>query len=151
LGVDAAYVWASRSDVPELLVRLKGAGFEQASEESLEDMRIAAKVPRWGFEMDDKTFPQEVGIDAWAVDYDKGCYLGQEAMAKIHFRGKVNRRITRVAGDDALARGTELYEDDNKIGKITSAAGKNGLALVRHDVVAGASAIAGCTRATVLD
>jgi folate-binding protein YgfZ len=151
LGVDAAYIWAPRDDVPELLVRVKDADFEQGSEESLEAMRIAAKLPRWGFEMDEKTFPQEVGIDAWAVDYDKGCYLGQEAMAKIHFRGKVNRRLTRVSGDDVLARGTDLFAGEAKIGRISSAAGKNGLALVRHDVVAGTSAIAGCTRATVLD
>ena len=46
--------------------------------------------------MDTKTFPQEAGIDSVAVHYDKGCYSGQEAMAKIHFRGKVNRKLVQL-------------------------------------------------------
>jgi folate-binding protein YgfZ len=87
--------------------------------------------------MDVKTFPQEAGIDAWAVHYDKGCYVGQEAMAKIHFRGKVNRRLAKLEGT-GLSRGEDIIDDGVKVGVVTSAEGDLGLALVRYTLEPGA-------------
>ena len=103
-------------------------------------LRIQHGVPRWGREMDFKTFPQEVGIDGRAVHYDKGCYLGQEAMAKIHFRGKVNRRLAHLASEQAVAVGAEVVVDGKKVGAVTSTGGGLALALVRATLEPGAEA-----------
>ncbi|MDQ5815050.1 MAG: tRNA-modifying protein YgfZ, partial [Actinomycetota bacterium] len=100
-------------------------------------------VARWGREMDDKTFPQEASIDDRAVHFDKGCYLGQEAMAKIHFRGKVNRRLARVSSDGALAPGLELEAEGARVGKVTSVAGHKALAIVKRTVEPGAIVTSG--------
>lgn len=141
LGSPAAYLWTtSRAETIELL-RERGA--EEASEERLEAIRIENGIARWGREMDAKTFPQEAGIAERAVHFDKGCYVGQEAMAKIHFRGKVNRRLARVEGSAGLEPGTELQLNGTKVGVVTSASGAKGLAIVRHTLEPGETVAAG--------
>jgi tRNA-modifying protein YgfZ len=137
LGTPAAYLWTARSSVTELMSKLEAAGASRVDEQELEAHRIANGVPRWGYEMDEKTFPQEVGVDSRAVHYDKGCYVGQEAMAKIHLRGKVNRRLARVEGA-ALRRGDELTHDGTRVGVVTSASDGHALAVVKHTVAEGA-------------
>ncbi|MEA2498974.1 MAG: hypothetical protein QOH26_1379, partial [Actinomycetota bacterium] len=102
----------------------------------LEKVRVSNAAPRWGHEMDVKTFPQEAGIDSWAVHYDKGCYVGQEAMAKIHFRGKVNRRLAKLAGP-SLAEGAVVEVDGAKVGVVTSAVDGEALALIRYTIEPG--------------
>ena len=139
LGEEAGYVWVPREDVPSLLDKLAEVG-EQASENILEAIRVTNGAPRWGHEMDPKTFPQEVGIDGWAVHFDKGCYVGQEAMAKIHFRGKVNRRLARLLGP-GLRPGADVMLDGAKVGSVTSASGDRGLGLLRYTVEAGADVL----------
>ena len=151
LGVPAGYVWLDRPYVAPVLAALGQEGAKVATEEELESIRIENGVPRWGYEMDSKAFPQEVGIDRWAVHYDKGCYLGQEAMAKIHFRGKVNRRLARVDAGDELGRGTELTMDGGKAGVVTSADGTRGIALVRESIEAGTLLQAGEVDVKVVD
>jgi tRNA-modifying protein YgfZ len=136
LGIPAGYLWLAVSEKEAVLSRLTSAGAEGTSEEELERIRIEHGVPRWGREMDPKTFPQEVGIDAWAVHYDKGCYLGQEAMAKINFRGKVNRRLARLEGS-GLHPGAEVLLEGQKVGSVTSVSGEQGLALLRYTVEPG--------------
>ncbi|HEV3472370.1 MAG TPA: hypothetical protein VG408_04085, partial [Actinomycetota bacterium] len=91
LGIAAGYIWVARDRIVGVVAAIKDAGARPVDEAELEMIRIENAVPRWGREMDDKTIPQEVAIDEYAVHYDKGCYVGQEAMAKIHLRGKVNR------------------------------------------------------------
>ena len=149
LGVDAGYIWLERADLSALLEALAASDATPASEEELEAVRIAHGVARWGREMGEKTFPQEAGIDARAVHYDKGCYVGQEAMAKIHFRGKVNRRLALLRSEGSLRPGTVLNLDDAKIGEVTSAVGGTALALVRHTIEPGATLDAGGVTATV--
>lgn len=134
LGIPAAYLWAPATDVAATIAAATQAGAREASEEELESIRIANGVARWGYEMDLKTFPQEAGIEERAVHFDKGCYVGQEAMAKIHFRGKVNRRLALIQSDDGLERGAEVVAEGATVGKVTSAAGGRGLALVKHTV-----------------
>ncbi|MDQ4095541.1 MAG: hypothetical protein M3174_04965 [Actinomycetota bacterium] len=150
LGPQAGYVWVPAGRVDEVIAALQRAGIRAASEEELEAIRIAHGVARWGRDMDTKTFPQEAGIDGRAVHYEKGCYLGQEAMAKIHFRGKVNRRLVRLKGEGRLAPGEELTAGDEKVGRVTSASNGSGLALVKHTTEAGTEVVAGSTRAQVL-
>ncbi len=149
LGVDAGYVWVERGGVAGILDLLSGSGAETTSEDELEALRISHGVPRWGREMDDKTFPQEAGVDSTAVRYDKGCYLGQEAMAKIHFRGKVNRRLAVLESSSPLEPGAEVRAEDLKVGNVTSAAADKALALVRYTLQAGARVDAGGVPATV--
>ena len=138
LGVDAGYVWVPRDDVESSIERLRAQGVEEASEGRLEAIRIRNGVPRWGRDMDAKTFPQEAGVDERAVHYEKGCYLGQEAMAKIHFRGKVNRRLARLESASSLTPGLEVTLDGVRVGAVTSAAGGVALAMVRQTVEPGA-------------
>ena len=94
-------------------------GAERASEEQLEVIRIenavAAGAKRWTR----KPFLKRPTSMA-CVHYEKGCYLGQEAMAKIHFRGKVNRRLAALKGSRPEP-GEEIVQEDKKIGSVTSA------------------------------
>ncbi|MCA1702376.1 MAG: hypothetical protein LC808_03555 [Actinobacteria bacterium] len=149
LGVPAGYLWVPIASAPDVVAALASHGATQTTEEELERMRIDHAIPRWGREMDAKTFPQEAGIDSWAVHYDKGCYVGQEAMAKIHFRGKVNRRLAAIEGEH-LECGDEVTGDGVKVGVVTSSSGARGLALVRHTVEPGAEVNIGTSRAKVV-
>ena len=151
LGVPAGYLWVAKDGVDEALVALKEAGLQEATEDELEALRVERGMARWGRDMTEKTLPPEAGLDDIAVHYDKGCYVGQEAMAKIRFRGKVNRKLRRLRADSALAVGSDITLDDSKVGTVTSAAGGHALALVRHNVEPGTQVTAGSTTATVID
>ncbi len=149
LGTAAGYLWIPRSGLERVLASLREAGLEEASEETLEAIRIRNRVPRWGHDMDEKTFPQEAGIDDIAVRYDKGCYLGQEAMAKIHFRGKPNRRLASLVAPQPLEPGTPLTLGEQKVGSVTSVSREGALALVRTTIAPGSELDAGGVSATV--
>ena len=151
LGVPAGYLWTAVDAIDEVLVALKESSLEEATEDELEALRVERGMARWGREMTDKTLPPEAGLDDIAVHYDKGCYVGQEAMAKIRFRGKVNRKLRRLRADSALAVGSDVTLDDSKIGTVTSASGGHALALVRYSVEPGTKVTAGETAATVID
>jgi folate-binding protein YgfZ len=151
VGAPAAYLWVDGRDAPAVVRALADAGARVASEGELERIRIAHGAPRWGREMGPKSLPQEAGIDAFAVDYDKGCYLGQEAMAKIHFRGRVNRSVRRLEAGAPLATGAEVTLDGAPVGSITSASDGRALAILRRTVEEGARVAAGTVEATVVD
>lgn len=156
VGASAQHLWVAASDVDRAIEELRAAGGEVVDENAVDTLRVVHGVPRWGREMDTKTFPQEVGIDDVAVHYNKGCYTGQEAMAKIHFRGKVNRKLVQLESSAPLERGVDLLLDGARIGSVTSAVdGPDGsyfgLALVKHDVPSGSSVQAGSVEARVSD
>jgi tRNA-modifying protein YgfZ len=151
LGVPAAYLWIEAGKLGEVTDRLSASGVKPGTEDELEAIRIGNGVARWGFEMNEKTFPQEAGVDGRAVHYEKGCYLGQEAMAKIHFRGKVNRKLVRLEGGAPLEVGSDVVLGGSKVGTVTSVAGNAGLALLRHTTEAGAEVVVGSVPARVLD
>ena len=69
------------------------------SEEELELRRIESGVPRWAHEIDDRILPAEAGLDATHVSFSKGCYPGQEPIARLHFRGHPNRGLRVVELD----------------------------------------------------
>ena len=80
------------------------AGLEPTlSDEELELRRIEAGVPRWGRELDDAILPAEAGLDETHVSFTKGCYPGQEPIARLHYRGHVNRKLQVVELDDETA------------------------------------------------
>jgi folate-binding protein YgfZ len=149
LGSPAAYVWVPAPEKEAAIQALTEVGAHEATEEEIETIRIRNGAPRWGKDMDAKTFPQEAGIDAYAVHFEKGCYVGQEAMAKIHFRGKVNRRLAILEGEN-LTEGTDVTKDDAKVGTVTSSAPGFALAMIRYTVEPGSVVSVGTEQVKVV-
>jgi folate-binding protein YgfZ len=90
----------------------------------LELLRVRAGTPRFGREIDDRVLPAEAGLDQRAVDFEKGCYPGQEPIARQHYRGRVNRtlRILWIDGGELPEYDAELELEGKAVGRITSAA-----------------------------
>ena len=103
------------------------------SADELERMRIEAGTPAWGKEIDDKILPAEAGLTERAVSFEKGCYPGQEPIARLHYRGKANRGL-RLLSVEGAEEGDELRLGDKVVGRITSAANGIALAYVRTEV-----------------
>jgi folate-binding protein YgfZ len=109
---------------------------EEASEEEFERWRIESGIPRWGAEIDDRILPAEAGLDETHISFTKGCYPGQEPIARQRYRGKVNRRlrVLDVEAEQVPTRGTELLYEGKTVGRVTSAVRGLALAFVRVDV-----------------
>jgi folate-binding protein YgfZ len=107
---------------------------EEASEEEYERRRIESGIPRWGAEIDDRILPAEAGLDETHISFTKGCYPGQEPIARQHYRGKVNRRLRVLEFEGEAGPGTELLYEEKKVGRITSAVPGLALAFVRVEV-----------------
>ena len=107
------------------------AGLEPTlAEAELERLRIEAGTPRYGRELDDRVLPAEAGLDKTHISFTKGCYPGQEPIARLHYRGHVNRRL-RVLEAEAAASGDELTHEGKVVGRVTSAVPGRALASVR--------------------
>jgi len=93
-------------------------------EDELELLRIKAGTPRFGREIDDRVLPAEAGLDMRAIDFEKGCYPGQEPVARQHYRGRVNRslRVVRIEGAELPEYDAELTYEGKAVGRVTSAA-----------------------------
>ena len=114
----------------------------------LERMRIAAGVPAWGKELDDSILPAEAGLDETHISFTKGCYPGQEPIARLHHRGHVNRRL-RVLDVEAAEPGDEIRLGEKAVGRITSAVPGVALGFVRVAVPDDAELDVGGRRATL--
>src|SRR5207248_11344325 len=90
------------------------------AEEELELRRIETGGPRWERELDDRILPAEAGLDETHVSFSKGCYPGQEPIARLHYRGHVNRRLQVLEVESAVA-GDELTRGGKVMGRSTSA------------------------------
>lgn len=90
--------------------------------DELERRRIEARVPRWGREIDDRVLPAEAGLETTHVSFSKGCYPGQEPVARLHYRGKANRGLRVLELPDVPAYDAELVHDGKVVGRVTSAA-----------------------------
>jgi folate-binding protein YgfZ len=92
-------------------------------DDELELLRIRAGTPRFGREIDDRVLPAEAGLEARAVSFEKGCYPGQEPVARQHYRGRVNRslRVLEIAGTEIPGYDAELTYDEKTVGRVTSA------------------------------
>jgi folate-binding protein YgfZ len=113
---------------------------EVVSEEDYERWRIESGIPKWGREIDERVLPAEAGLDETHISFTKGCYPGQEPIARQHYRGKVNRRlrVLELEGDTPPEPGTELLRDGKVVGRITSAVKGLALGYVRVEVPADA-------------
>jgi folate-binding protein YgfZ len=109
-------------------------------DDELELLRIRAGTPRYGREIDDRVLPAEAGLDTRAIDFAKGCYVGQEPVARQHYRGRVNRslRVLALEGVELPEYDAELVHGEKTVGRVTSVArdGENVVALgyVRAEV-----------------
>ena len=107
---------------------------EEADEEQLERWRIESGIPRWGRELDDRILPAEAGLDETHISFSKGCYPGQEPIARQRYRGKVNRRLRVLEIDGDAAPGDELLLEGKNVGRITSSVPGVALGYVRVEV-----------------
>ena len=99
----------------------------------LEPLRIEAGTPAWGKELDETVLPAEAGLDETHVSFTKGCYPGQEPIARLHFRGRPNRRL-RVLDVQHASPGDEIVLDGKTVGRVTSAVPGKALGYVRREV-----------------
>jgi folate-binding protein YgfZ len=140
LGIDLICPASRAPDVAGALVE---AGAAQVSEPAAEILRVEAGRPRFGREMSAATIPQEAGIDGRAVSFTKGCYIGQETVARLHYKGKPNRHLrglrleAPVTPDDAIAL---EGRDVGRIGTavVSPALGPIALAVIRREAAPGA-------------
>ncbi len=120
---------------------------DEASEEEVERWRIEERIPRWGRELDDKVLPAEAGLEDTHISFSKGCYPGQEPIARQHYRGKVNRRLRVLDVEGEVAPSDELTLDGKVVGRITSAANGVALGYVRTEVPDDADLLTGTAHA----
>ena len=127
------------TDVPGTVEVLDSELEPTLSGDELELLRIELGVPRWGREIDESILPAEAGLDRTHVSFSKGCYPGQEPVARLHFRGHPNRGL-RVLELTALPpAGAELLHEGRPAGRVTSVAARPdgsavALAYVRREV-----------------
>jgi tRNA-modifying protein YgfZ len=100
----------------------------------LERLRIEAGTPVFGREIDDRVLPAEAGLEERAISFTKGCYPGQEPIARQHFRGKVNRRLRVLEVEGAPEPETPVEHDGKSVGRVTSSVDGLALAYVRVEV-----------------
>ena len=99
----------------------------------LEPLRLEAGTPAWGKELDEAVLPAEAGLDETHVSFTKGCYPGQEPIARLHYRGHPNRRLRRLEVADAKP-GDEIVYEGKVAGRVTSAVPGRALGYVRREV-----------------
>lgn len=128
--------------------RTIAAGATPAGLGAWEIARVEAGRPEWGIDIDESTIPQEANFDELdAISYTKGCYIGQEVVARVHFRGHVNRHLRglRAAGMEAPPTGSQLIDDSgNHVGDVRSSVssprlGGIAIGMVRREVATGTS------------
>jgi folate-binding protein YgfZ len=90
--------------------------------DELERRRIESGVPRWGRELDDRVLPAEAGLEASHISFTKGCYPGQEPVARLHYRGKANRGLRVLELPEIPEYDRELVHEGKVVGRVTSAA-----------------------------
>jgi folate-binding protein YgfZ len=123
-------------------------GVEPVSEEAAECLRIESGRPRLGLDMGSETIPQEAGINERAVSFTKGCYVGQETVARLHYRGKPNRHLRGLRLMEPAERGEEILLGEKAVGRVGSTCvsprlGPIALALVRREATPGATVLVG--------
>jgi len=148
LGLEGYDLLLPKDAMPAWLERLRSLGAVLGSVATWTIARIEAGRPEWGVDMDDSTLAQEANLEALnAISFTKGCYTGQETVARVHFRGHVNRCLRGLGFDvDTLPpSGARLIDANGKdVGDVRSAArsprlGGVALGMVRHEAEIGAS------------
>jgi tRNA-modifying protein YgfZ len=157
--VDAIAALAVRTDVgvdlicdaahtDALSAALVDRGAVAVSEDAAECLRIEHGRPRFGIDMDETVIPQEAGLNERAVNFTKGCYVGQETVARLHYRGKPNRHLRGLRLSEPASPGEELLLGERSVGRLASTTvsprfGPIALALVRREAEPGAEVSVG--------
>lgn len=139
---------AAAGEADRLHEALAAAGAVEVAPEAAEILRVEAGRPRFGAEMGPETMPAEAGIVERAVDFEKGCYIGQEPVARLHYRGRPNRTLRGLELSAPAKPGTALRLGEKEVGRIGSACvsparGPIALAVVRREAEPGAELAAG--------
>lgn len=153
LGVD---ILVPAADGDAVTTALREAGAEPLEAEVAEIVRVEAGRPRLGREIEpERTMPQEAGINERAVSFTKGCYIGQETVARLHYKGKPNRHLRMLASAERLPDGAVVSLDGRELGTVGTAVlsparGPLALAILRREAEPGAEVeVAGAGTATV--
>jgi folate-binding protein YgfZ len=120
----------------------------EVSEDAVECLRVERGRPRYGIDLDDTVIPQEAGLNERAVSFTKGCYVGQETVARLHYRGKPNRHLRGLRLSAAASTGDEVRLGERVVGRLGSVAqsprfGWIALALVRREAPVGSTVLVG--------
>ena len=145
VGVD---LLCEAADSERLVQVLQDAGVLPVEEALVEALRVEHGRPRYGIDLDDTVIPQEAGLNERAVSFTKGCYVGQETVARLYYRGKPNRQLRGVRLSEPAATGAEISFGDRTVGRLTSIAespalGWIALALVRREAPPGSHVAVG--------
>lgn len=145
LGIDLI---APAGDAGRLRAVLLDAGAAAVSDEAVGILRIEAGTPRFGIEMDTATMPAEAGIVDAAVDFEKGCYIGQETVARLHYRGKPNRHLRGLRLSAPAETSTALSLGEKEVGRLGGSCvsptfGPIALAILRREAEPGAELAVG--------
>jgi folate-binding protein YgfZ len=135
LGLDLI---TAPDQVAELRRRLTDAGGVEVSEAAAEILRVESARPRFGQEMTTETIPEEAGINERAVSFTKGCYIGQETVARLHYKGKPNRHLRGLRLEAPASNGDPIALGEREVGRIGTAVlspalGPIALAIVRRE------------------
>ncbi|MEA2347255.1 MAG: hypothetical protein QOG62_1042 [Thermoleophilaceae bacterium] len=136
LGVD---IICPTGEVDALIQSL---GIPQVSEDTAECLRIEAGRPRLGFDVGGETIPEEAGLNARAVSFTKGCYVGQETVARLHYKGRPNRHLRGLLLSEPATAGDAVISGDREVGSVGSSCvsplrGPIALAILRREVEPG--------------
>ncbi|MBA2522623.1 MAG: folate-binding protein YgfZ, partial [Solirubrobacterales bacterium] len=139
LGAD---LFVSAAGFDAVRAELLERGAEPIGSEAAEIARVEAGRPRLGHEIGPGTMPQEAGINDRAVSFTKGCYIGQETVARLHYKGKPNRHLRLLSSDALLPEGAPVSVDDREVGVIGTAVvsparGPLALAILRREAEPG--------------
>lgn len=145
VGVD---IICDASDQEPVREALLSAGAQPVGEAAGEIVRVEHGRPRYGIDLDDTVIPQEAGLNERAVSFTKGCYVGQETVARLFYKGKPNRHLRGLRLSAPTEPGAELRLGERVVGRLTSAVlspahGPIGLALVRREAEPGATVSVG--------
>jgi folate-binding protein YgfZ len=145
VGVD---VLCDAGDTAAVAAALRERGAADVSEAAWEAVRVEHGRPRYGVDLDDSTIPQEAGLNDRAVSFTKGCYVGQETVARLFYKGRPNRHLRGLRLSGPAAPGDDLRLDGRAVGRLGTVAesprlGPIALALVRREAEPGATLDAG--------
>jgi tRNA-modifying protein YgfZ len=138
-GVD---LLCDSADTERLREALLARGAQAVSEQAAECVRVEQGRPRYGVDIDESTIPQEAGLNERAVSFTKGCYVGQETVARLYYKGKPNRHLRGLRLSAPVESGAELRLGERTVGHVGSVAlspslGPIALALVRREAEPG--------------
>ncbi len=139
---------ASPEHLDDLERSLEARGVALVSEDALEIVRVESGRPRFGREMTQETIPQEAGINERAVSFSKGCYIGQETVARLHYKGKPNRHLRGLRLAAGAEAGSVVTLGERELGRIGTAVlspahGPIALAILRREAEPGAEVVVG--------